>query len=107
MTKQRAFHPRALPYPLRFTDHVLDDVAVRLGESNAHRAAAARRRGQLPGGSLDHGHVVRVHHAAGDPDPDHPGSWLDNEGMRLDSIVTHLRAQFATTNPALLTALGI
>ncbi|HSN15020.1 MAG TPA: trypsin-like peptidase domain-containing protein, partial [Anaeromyxobacteraceae bacterium] len=51
--------------------------------------------------------LVALHHAAGDPDPAHPGSWLDNEGMRLDSIVTHLRAQFGTTNPGLLAALRI
>lgn len=49
--------------------------------------------------------LVVLHHAAGDLDPS--GSWLDNEGMRLDSIVTHLRAQFGTTNPGLLAALRI
>jgi endonuclease G len=51
--------------------------------------------------------LVALHHAAGDPDPAHPGTWLDNEGMRLDSIVAHLRAQFGATNPGLLAALGI
>jgi endonuclease G len=51
--------------------------------------------------------LVALHHAAGDPDPAHPGKWLDNEGMRIDSITTHLRIHFEHSNPALLTELGI
>jgi endonuclease G len=49
--------------------------------------------------------LVALHHAAGDPSA--TGGWADNEGMRIDSIVTHLRAQFAASNPALLAELGI
>lgn len=50
--------------------------------------------------------LVALHHAAGDWDPVN-NKWLDNEGMRLDSIVSHLKTQFGTSNPALLTELGV
>jgi endonuclease G len=50
--------------------------------------------------------LVALHHAAGDWDSVN-NKWLDNEGMRLDSIVSHLRTQFGTSNPALLTELGV
>ena len=50
--------------------------------------------------------LVALHHAAGDWDPV-ASKWIDNEGMRIDSIATHLRTQFATSNPALLTELGV
>ncbi len=49
--------------------------------------------------------LIALHHAAGDMNP--AGQWLDNEGMRIDSIVAHLKAQFAQTRPALLRELGI
>jgi endonuclease G len=49
--------------------------------------------------------LVALHHAAGDPGPS--GQWLDNEGMRIDSIVAHLKNQFGTSNPGLLKELGI
>jgi endonuclease G, mitochondrial len=51
--------------------------------------------------------IVALHHAAGDQDPNNPNKWLDNEGMRIDSIITHLRSQFGVSNPGLLTELGI
>lgn len=50
--------------------------------------------------------LVILHHAAGDYDTAN-NKWLDNEGMRIDSIVTHLRSQFGVSNPGLLTELGI
>jgi endonuclease G len=50
--------------------------------------------------------LVALHHAAGDWDSV-ANKWIDNEGMRIDSIVNHLRTQFSTSNPALLTELGI
>ncbi len=49
--------------------------------------------------------LVALHHAAGDLSS--TGTWLDNEGIRIDSIVAHLHNQFATSNPGLLTELGI
>ena len=45
---------------------------------------------------------VALHHAGGTQDP--TGAWLDNEGVRLDSIVAHLRAHAA---PAILAELGL
>ena len=50
--------------------------------------------------------LVVLHHAAGDQDPN-TLQWLDNEGMRIDSIVTHLRNNFGVSNPGLLAELGI
>lgn len=50
--------------------------------------------------------LVALHHAAGDRDSA-TGQWIDNEGMRLDSISTHLINQFGTSNPELLVELGI
>ncbi len=50
--------------------------------------------------------LVALHHAAGDWDSVN-NKWLDNEGMRIDSIVTHLKNQFVTSNAALLNELGI
>jgi endonuclease G len=49
--------------------------------------------------------LIGLHHAAGDQDQN--GFWIDNEGMRMDSIVTHLRNQFGASNPDLLAELGI
>lgn len=45
---------------------------------------------------------VALHHAGGTQDP--KGAWLDNEGIRLDSIVTHLRAN---ATAAVLAELGL
>jgi endonuclease G len=50
--------------------------------------------------------LVALHHAAGDWDPVN-NKWLDNEGMRIDSIVSHLKTQFGTSNPGLLQELNI
>ncbi len=50
--------------------------------------------------------LVALHHAAGDWDAVN-NRWIDNEGMRIDSIVQHLRTQFALSRPSLLTELGI
>lgn len=50
--------------------------------------------------------LVALHHAAGDFDSTN-NKWHDNEGMRIDSIVNHLKNEFATSNPGLLAELGI
>jgi endonuclease G len=50
--------------------------------------------------------LAALHHAAGDRDPT-TNAWIDNEGMRIDSIVTHLRNEFSTSNQELLAELGI
>jgi endonuclease G, mitochondrial len=50
--------------------------------------------------------LVALHHAAGTWDSVN-SKWIDNEGMRIDSIVSKVKAQFSASNPALLTELGI
>ncbi len=39
--------------------------------------------------------LVALHHAGGEKDPD--GTWLNNEGIRIDKIVTDLRNEFGST----------
>ena len=47
--------------------------------------------------------LIALHHSAGDEDPE-TGAWLNNEGIRIDRIVEHLRTRIA--DPRILQELG-
>ncbi len=50
--------------------------------------------------------IVALHHAGGEQDVD--GRWINNQGVRIDSIVENLRDKFeGTNNSSLLDELGI
>lgn len=46
--------------------------------------------------------VIALHHSAGDEDPS--GGWLNNEGVRIDKIIDHIKAN---TSAAIAIELGI
>ncbi|MGF1469028.1 MAG: trypsin-like serine peptidase [Sandaracinaceae bacterium] len=48
--------------------------------------------------------LIALHHAAGTADAEQPGRWLDNQGIRVDAIVKHLRQH---ASEEVLTELGL
>ena len=46
--------------------------------------------------------LIALHHSAGDQDPT-TGQWVDNEGVRIDRIIEHIKAMV----PAVVQELGL
>jgi endonuclease G len=92
-------HPDGRPKEIALHDNVLDGVYA-----NVIRYTTDTESGSSGAPVFNNSwRVIALHHAAGDRDPQ-TGAWKNNEGVRIDSILKHMRSKYL---PEILKELGI
>ncbi|MCA9884631.1 MAG: trypsin-like peptidase domain-containing protein [Anaerolineae bacterium] len=94
----------------RYKEVALSENEITEIYTNAIRYRTDTEPGSSGSPVFDNGwEIIAVHHARGDKDPENDNVWLNNEGIRIDKIISDLQ-QFHTLSPqgqAILQELGI